>query len=152
MTDDYARATGQPRTIELAGVIYRVSRLRPSIVGELGAWLKEVVPNPREEARGYMVGLSDEVAKHVWTLAVQEARDWPPSLFSERGEELLLTTFEGQARLLYALLRREAADLTLEKARELADRLEEADFDRLLELALPAEVGDPKAPAATPTP
>jgi hypothetical protein len=155
--DDYARFTSQPRPIVLDGVQYPVPRLRPSLVGELGAWLKEAVPNPRDEARRHMAGLPDDVAKHVWTLAVEEARHWPPTLFSERGTELLLTTFEGQVRLVHALLRRGVAGFTLDAARDLADRLDQEDFERLFEAALPGEVGDPKAPAAgttatTPTP
>lgn len=147
MSNDYARATGQPRPIELGGKTYQVPILRPAILGELSAWLKEVVPDPRVIARQHMEGLPDEVQKAMWLNAVEEARYWPPSVNSTEGKERLVSTYDGQVRTLYALLRRTTAGFTQDDAQSLAETMSSDDFDRLFELATPGELGDPKAPA-----
>lgn len=149
MGNDYARATSQPRTVTLDGRDYRVSKLSPAIVGEIEAWLRERAPNPRAEAKAYMEGLPVEVQKHIWSEACIEAKSWPPSMDDDEGKRLLYLTAEGQARLLFAFLRRHAADFTLEKARDLAERVDQGDIGRVIEASSTEEIGDlrdPKAP------
>jgi hypothetical protein len=142
MAEDFSRATGQPKSIILDGCSYKVAKLNPRIVGELTAWLKTVVPNPKQEALEYMKGQSDEVAKHIWSGACAEAAYWPPDITSDEGRKHLLLNANGQVELLYALLHKHAADFTREKAAQLAERLEIEDFGNILSLSLPGEGGD----------
>lgn len=150
--EDYARATSQPRTITIEGVDYRVSRWTPSILGEIQAWLKTQVPNPMETAKEFMKDLPESLQKEIWMQAREDAKEWPPDINSSIGQRLLVETAEGTARLVYALLRRNAATLTLEKARDMADRMELSSIEELGKLAAPGEVGDvqiPPIPAPT---
>ena len=142
MAEDFARDTGQPKTITLDGCDYKVAKLTPRMLGELTEWLKSKVPNPKKEALEYMKGQSDEVAKHIWTGACAEAIDWPPDITSDLGRSHLIFSFDGQVKLLTVLLRKHAADFTEAKASELADRLSIDDFGKLMALALPGEPGD----------
>lgn len=147
MTNDYAHATGAPRTISLDGVDYKVPRLRPRDLGAMQQFVKERVPNPKVEARRLMEGLPDAVAIHIWDQAVEEARDWPPPLGSPQATAILMSA-EGQAMFLHLLLSRTTADFTEEKARELAERISVGDMERLIDLSRPGEPGDPKAAGA----
>lgn len=141
---DYAKATGQPRRVTLAGVEYSVPRMAPSILGELDAYLKSAVPDPRVEAKKFMEGLPDAVAIHIWDQATADAAYWPPRTLDERGQLLLLTTPGGQAQLVYSLLRRTIAGLTREQAGAIADALSTEDVVALLEAAMPEEFSPPK--------
>lgn len=152
MSHDYGRPTGQPRKVTLAGVEYQVPKLTPSILGELDTWLKEQVPNPRVAARDdlrAMADLPEEVQKHVWTTAVEEARDWPPRHDSVQGNTLLFHTYAGLSQFLFSLLKRTTPGITIEQAGAIVDSLSEdgKDVQALLEAVSPGEVGDPKAPA-----
>lgn len=146
MVDDYARATGQPAPILLDGKEYRVGKLRPVDLGRLQAWLKTKVPNPLELVRPHMDGLPDEVAKHVWTLAYEEFKRWPPQFGDEATIDLLVGA-EGQAEFLLVALGRYLPGFTRADAEQLVERIELDDFMAVMALAMPGAVGDPKAPA-----
>jgi hypothetical protein len=152
MALDYARATGAPRTVTLAGRDYRVHKIRPRDLGELEAWFKDVTPDPRVEARKFMEGLPDAVAKHMWDRALEDARGWPPRLDSDAGSDLMSTP-EGQARSLWLILRRGLPGMTLDEARDLADAISREDYEEVIALARPGDPGDPKpmAPAESPS-
>jgi hypothetical protein len=145
--DDYARATGQPKTVTIRDVDYRVHKFRPRDLGEIEAWMKTRVANPREEARRYMEGLPDAVAKHVWDRALEASSDWPPTFENDAGQALLMSE-EGMAFIVWVCLRRGIAGFTLDQARDLAETLDVDDVLALTEAAKPGEVGDPKVPAA----
>jgi hypothetical protein len=141
--DDLATLTAASRRITLDDVDYQVPRLTPRMAGRLQAWVKEQIPNPRTEAREHMQGQSDVVAMHIWDLAVEEARDWPPSLDSPEANALLMSP-EGQAVFLLTIFGPSIAGFDLARAERIADRITLEDFNRLLQLVSPGEPSDPK--------
>lgn len=145
MGQDFARATGQPKTITLNGVDYKVGKLTPRDYGELQALAKEFCPDPRRIARELMGGLPDEVAKCMWLRACDDAKDWPPQLGSEKMTEIMITPI-GQAKLLYLSLKKHNP-ITEEQAGELAGYMTEDDMNAIMGMTASGELGDPKSPA-----
>ena len=148
MSDDFARATGAPISLVLAGKEYLVYKLRPRDLGELEAWMKSVTPDPRLEVARLLKDVPEEVGKHMWDSACAEARDnWPPRFDTMEGQRLL-STAEGEARIVHQILKRGLAGFTLEAARDLAEQLSAEDIAALMRAAGPGEPGDPKSQAA----
>ncbi len=147
--EDYARATDSTQTVEIDGKSWQVSKLTPRDIGDLQAFLKEQVPNPRLLARDLCAGMGDELAKHIWDSLNEEYRSWPPSLGTAEGNQLILHTFEGNARLLWVVLRRHNRHVDLDRARELAEAVDLDLINRVLAMALPEYASDPKARTAT---
>lgn len=149
MSDDYARATGAAGTIWIGDREYRVSKFTPRDIGDLQAWLKEQVPDPRLEARRIMEGMPDAVAIEVWKTMALEAKEWPPTLATEKGNELLTVTSEGIARLLWVTLRKHNG-VDLGEARKLSNDISIEDLGHIMQLASPESDQSPKA-VTTPT-
>lgn len=143
MPDDFARATGSPNSIRINGATYLVSKFTPRDIGDLQAWLKSEIPDPRIEAKRLIDGLPDAVAIEIWRTMAQEAQSWPPSIGDERSNTLLTTTSEGITRLLWVTLRKHNR-IDLAAARELADVVELDTITELVRLASPESTG-PKA-------
>jgi hypothetical protein len=141
---DFAKATGAPALVQILGQEYKVFELRPRDLGEMEAWFRSVVPNPRIEALTYMKDQSDAVAMHIWDSMIDQP--WPPKFQSEEGQELLLSA-EGQARALHIVLRRGFANgqFTLDDARDLTERMSLKEVLDVLNVASPGEPGDPLA-------
>ena len=147
MSDDYAKATSAPGFITINGKEYRVGKFGPRDLGDIEAWLKSQVPDPRLMARELCAGLPDAVAIEVWRDLSMEAANWPPSLETRQGNKLLTQTHEGHAILLYVALKKHNASFTLEMARHItADDQEIALV--VSKMAQPEETFDPKSPAA----
>ncbi len=144
MSDDYARATGSPRCIRINGSEYQVSKFTPRDIGDLQAWLKSEVPDPKLEARKLLEGLPDAVAIEVWRTMAEESKSWPPTIGDERGNQLLTSTSEGIARLLWVSLRK-FNRVDLPKARELSEVVELSEINELVRLASPESADVPKA-------
>lgn len=154
MSDDYALATGAPVTVTAAGRQWVVHTLRPRDFGEIEAWLKSVIPDPRIEAAKLLKAqdLPEAVAKHVYDRAVEEAREnWPPTLDSPAAQ-IQLGTPEGEARILFQVLRRGQPALTLEQAGQLAEQFSPAELQAIFAAASPGDPGDPKFPTGEPEP
>lgn len=149
MSDDFARATGSPLYVTINGKEYRVSKFTPRDIGDIQAWFKSEVPDPRVEARKFIEGIPDAVAIEVWKTAVEEARNWPPTLGDERSNDLLVASSEGVARLLWVTLRRHNG-IDLPQARQLVDHLDIGDIAELIRLASPESADVPKASTASP--
>jgi hypothetical protein len=151
-SEDYAKATAAPRYVTINGREYRVGKYGPRDIGDLEAWLKTQVPDPRLMARELCAGLPDAVALEVWRDLSAEAMNWPPDVTSRIGNKLLMNTWEGHARLVFASLSRHNADFTLDEARTLT----KADCELAIEisnLSWPEPTFDPKGqPAMTPVP
>jgi hypothetical protein len=145
MSDDYSRATGAPGSLRLAGREFLVGKFSPRDIGDLQAWLKEQVPDPRARARELIQGMPESVALQIWKDLSEEARDWPPSFGSAKATSLLTTNGEGIARLLWVTLRRHNPGFNLEAARALADQVDFDDVNRVIALASPESATDPKA-------
>jgi hypothetical protein len=143
--DDYAKAVAAPPSIVLGGVTYRVSRQGPRIYGELQQFLKSHVPDPRIMAKDLCRDLPDAVALQVWRDLCEEAKDWPPSLESHEGNLILTTTLEGSTQVVYTLLRRHCAEMTLERARSIAEDITTEQVGELIRLSMPEPNFDPKA-------
>jgi hypothetical protein len=146
--EDYSKATASPRTIRIGDVDYRVAKWGPRDIGDLEAWLKSQVPDPRLMARQLCEGLSDAVALEVWRDLSMEATSWPPDITSRQGNKLLMNSHEGHTQLLWVALRRHNASFTLEQAREIARTNYEVAMQAAA-LAQPEEDFSPKSPAAT---
>lgn len=145
MADDYARATAAPNSIRLAGRDFLVSKFTPRDIGELQAWLKSEIPNPREEAKRLIQGVPDAVALQIWRDLNEEAKDWPPSFGSEKATNLLVTSPEGNARLLWVTLRKHNPGFDLAAARTLVESIELDRIHDLIAKASPEAATDPKA-------
>ncbi len=143
--EDYARATDSTQTVEIDGKSWQVSRLTPRDMGDLQQFLREQIPNPRLLARDLCAGMSDEVAKHIWDDLNEEYRTWPPSFGTAEANRHLLHTLEGNARLLWVVLRRTHRNVDLERARELALDVDLEKINEVVSKALPEYARDPKA-------
>lgn len=152
MSEDYARSTAAPRQFQIEGKVYQVSKLTPRAIGDIQAFLKDAIPDPRKLIRPLMDGLPDVVQLEMWRGACEAAKSWPPEIGSEESIQALLSV-EGQAKFLWVAFRRHTEGWTLEKARELSARYEMSseEFGELMELMGPKELGDPLAPTATET-
>jgi hypothetical protein len=148
VSDDYAKATAAASFIEIGDVTYRVGKFGPRDIGDLEAWLKSQVPDPRLAAKDLCAGLPDAVAKEVWTDLSMEAANWPPSVDSRQGQKLLTQTWDGNAMLLWVSLRRHNASFSLEDAKRLTKTDDEIAIKVML-LAFPEATFDPKSQAAT---
>jgi len=135
-SDDYAKATGSPSSIRINGSEYRVSKFTPRDIGDLQQWLKEQIPDPKVEARKLLEGLPDAVAIEIWKTQAEAAKDWPPTIGDDRAQDLLVTTSEGSARLLWVTLRKHN-QVDLEKARALAQEAEIETIQQVVRLASP---------------
>lgn len=150
MADDFAVAAASPRPIRIGGAEYLVGKFTPRDLGDLQAWLKEQVPDPRLKARELCRDLPDAVALQVWKDLREDALDWPPSFNSREGSWLLTTTHEGAARVLWVLLRQHNEGVDLVRARELVKAVSQAELNLLIDMGFPEPTFDPKAPT-TPT-
>lgn len=143
--EDYARATGAARTFTIEGVDYRAAKLSPRGIGDLQAYLKEVVPDPRRVARDLMDGLPEAVQLKILERAWEDAKSWPPAFGDPKTFHHFLS-IEGQARLLWVCFRKHNPNFTLEFARDLSIRyeMEVEELNQLMDLVSPGEFGDPK--------
>lgn len=144
--EDYAKAAASPGFITIGEVQYRVAKFGPRSLGDLQAWLKSQVPDPRLKAREICAGLSDAVALEVWREFSTEAMGWPPSIDTIEGNKLLTMTHEGAAQVAFALLRKHNPAVDMAKARELADSMDSAQINELIRLGFPEANFDPKGP------
>lgn len=157
MNDDYGKAAAAPSRITLGGVDYRVAKQGPRIYGELTQFLKSFVPDPRLKAKELLAAIPPDavalkdVALRIWEDLSREAENWPPSLESFEGNQILTTTHEGATQVVYSLLRRHNADITLERARSIADDITAAEIAEMIRLSMPEPTFDPKSPAGTTT-
>ncbi len=145
MPDDYAKDTAAPSFITIGDRDYRVGKFGPRDLGDLQAFIKSRVPDPRLMARELCAGLPDAVAIEVWRDLSAEASRWPPSYDSREGCEVLMATWEGHAQVVWISLRRHNADFTLERARQLTEHDDEL-MMKVFILAQPEPTFDPKAP------
>lgn len=144
MPEDYAKAVGAAMMLTINGREYQVSKFTPRDIGDIQAWLKSEIPDPRLEARKMLDGLPDAVAISIWRTMAEEAKNWPPTLGDERANQLLTTSTEGVARLIWVTLRKHNG-IDLEKARELANTIEIDEVNELVRLASPESADVPKA-------
>lgn len=148
---DLAIATGAERTVLVSGVTYRVPKLTPAILGRINAWLKDQVPNPKDRARERMAGLPDAVALAIWRDAVEEAKDWPPTFGTPKGDAYLMQ-FDGVTQILFVLLSVTVPGFTIDQARAIVNAIGAEGVNHILSLAgselrEPVRAGDddPKA-------
>lgn len=152
MAEDYAKATAAPAFIMIGDVRYRVGKIGPRDKGDLEAYIKSQVPDPRLLAKELCAGLPDAVAIEVWRDLSMEAANWPPDLASRVGNKILIETWEGNAQLLYVILRRHNANFTIDDARAFTKNDDEL-AEQAFFMSLPEPTFDPKAqPATTPVP
>lgn len=148
--NDYGKDTAAPNHITLSGVTYRVAKQGPRIYGELQQFLKGHVPDPRLKAREIIRDLPDAVALRIWQDFQDEARDWPPALYSLEGNMILTTTLEGATQVVYSLLRKHNAEITMDRARAIAEDMTTDQVNELIRLSMPEPDFDPKS-EPTPT-
>lgn len=145
MSRELAELTAAPRTFPYKGGEYPVPKLRLRDVGEMQAWLMDRVPSPLAQARVHLDGLPEAVAIHVWDVAVAASRSWPPTPDSPEGMARLSLP-DGQAFLVWVVLRRAIPGFDLAAAEAIADAMTGEDFGRLMALANPGDPADPKSP------
>jgi hypothetical protein len=151
MTDDYAKATAAPGYVRIGAVEYRARKFSPRDIGDCEAWLKQEFPDPRMKARELCAGMSDAVALVIWQELSEEATDWPVAAMSAKGSYHLMFTWEGNAYLAWAAFRRNQADITLDRAREITADATTEEIAALVRAVFPEETFLPKDPASTAT-
>lgn len=152
MSDDFAKATARPGFVTIADTEYRVSKFGPRDLGDLQAWLKAQIPDPRLMARELCAGLSDTVALEIWRELSEEAKLWPPSVASSQGNEMLMLTYEGNVQLLTVALRRHNPGLDSAKIRAIAETISIDEIANVLSAGFPEDAFVPKAIPETATP
>lgn len=150
MADDFAIATAAPRSATIAGGCYLVGKLTPRDLGDLQAFVRESVPDPRLKARELCRDLPDAVAIEIWRDLSVEAKFWPPAIDSEEAGRALFMTGEGAARVLWVMLRRHNEGVDLERARRLADAVSFEELRAIFDMGFPENDFAPKSPR-TPT-
>lgn len=141
---DLAIVTGAERTVIVAGTTYRVPKFTPAILGRINAWLKDQIPNPKDRARDRMVGLPDSVALAIWQDAIEEAKSWPLTMGSPKGDAYLMQ-FDGATRILYELLRVTTPGFDLGQAEQMMNQIGMEGINHILSLA-GMEVRSPVTP------
>lgn len=131
---DFSIPAGSHRQFSLNGKVYMVPKFTPSILGQINSWLKDLVPNPKDEARRRMEGLPDAVALAIWSDGVKEARSWPPMFGSAEGNQHLLQ-YNGMSVLVHALLSKANRDVTREEAEQIVDAIGLDGVNHIMELA-----------------
>jgi hypothetical protein len=148
MSDDFSKATASPSVISLAGKEYKLGKFGPRDLGDLQAYIKDAVPDPRLMARELCAGLPDAVALAIWTDLSREAQDWPPAIESARGDRILMMTYGGAVRVLWVALRRHNR-FDEKDAEELAKLVTQDELNEVVRRSFPEATFDPKSTAAT---
>ena len=148
MQEDYAKATGAPGYVTIQGVAYRVKKFNPRDLGDLQAWLKKQMPDPRLMARELCAGLPDAVALQIWKDLSEEAKDWPPTVMSWKGNFQLMFTWEGNAMVAWVALRKHQADVTYERALQITADATTEEIAELMRAAFPEDTFGPKVQVA----
>lgn len=148
MADDYAKATAAPGFIQIGEAQYRVGKISPRDKGDLESYIKSQSPDPRLMAKELCAGLTDAVAIEVWRDLSMEAANWPPGLESRIGNKVIMETWEGNAQLLWVVLRRHNGNFTIEDARRLT-KIDDEVAARALMLSIPENTFDPKSQPVT---
>lgn len=151
MSDDFAIATAAGRPVRIAGADYLIGQLTGCDLGDLQAYIKEQVPNPRLEAKELCRDLPDEVAKQIWIDLFEESKNWPPTVWSDEGNRILTQTREGAARVLWVLLRKHQPGFTIDHGRAMAKEIGFAQLNKLIDMGFPEDDVVPKSQAPTPT-
>lgn len=153
-TDDYGKDVAAPTRVMIGGVDYRVAKLGPRIMGELTQFLKSFVPDPRLKAAEILRDLPavpNEIGLRIWEDFCREAESWPPTLDSYEGNMILTTTLEGAKQVVWSLLRKHDASMTMQKAEQIAESMTHDDISRLLMACQPERTFDPNSPGAPTT-
>ena len=146
--DDYAKAAGSPSTVKIGDRTFKLGKFTPRDLGDLQAFIKIRIPDPRLAARELCQGMSDAVALKIWNDLSLEALNWPPSLESRQGNELLMMTHEGAATVLWVALRRHNK-VTEKECAELALDVTIDELAAVLSGGFPEPTFDPKSMTAT---
>jgi hypothetical protein len=144
MNNDYAKDTAAGQPVTIGGKEYRAAKFGPRSLGDLTAWLKKQVPDPRLQIRELCEGLGDGVALQIWRDLQDAAQDWPPSLLTPEGNLLLTGSSEGAAQVIWVSLRKHQPYITLEKALEMALDIENEELFELIRLGFPEGTFVPK--------
>lgn len=143
--DDYAKATAAGTPVTIQGKSYRAAKFGPKAIGDLNAWLKAQKPDPRLMAKDLLPGLSDAVAREIWRDLWDESKDWPLMLGHPEGAQLLATTSEGSAQVVWVSLRKYQPGIDLAAARAIADEMDPEEVGALIAAGFPEDSFDPKA-------
>lgn len=146
---DLASLAATPRTIILGDSEYKISPFRLRDLSELAAYLKDVVPHPVAAMRPALEGMSSEDKALAFQGAFVEARSWPPGVDSDQGQQVLVYTQAGRAKLVYVILSRHQPELTPDDALKIADSLTVDQFERITSLASGKEHAVPNSDPAT---
>jgi hypothetical protein len=154
---DLATAANEPREVELGGMTYKVSLLTPRQWAPLQAYIRDHVPDPvtvavGELAQARALGIEVTPADRQFLLAEarKDAKAWPPALGSQEWFRVL-DGDEGRARFLLTVLGKHQPSLTIEQARDLADRLTIDEILPVIRSVFGVEDRGPKVPGPAAT-
>jgi hypothetical protein len=152
MSNDLAALSASPRSVTLGGEAYQVSPFTMRDLGTLGAYLKDVVPHPVAAVRMSIAGMDESDKALVIQEAFAEARThWPPRFESDQGQEILVYSREGRAKLTHVILSKHQPDLTIDQAMVIADAMLGGEFLAMMSLASGKEPKVPNSGTATTT-
>lgn len=120
---DLATLNNIPRPITLGGVTYTVSALKIKEWAAVQQFLKDNVPNPLSVLRtSDLKGLSPSDRKELLSVALRDARNWPPGVASPEWWQAL-DHEGGWAKVFHCILVKHQAGFTAEQAEDLAEKL-----------------------------
>lgn len=142
--------TAAPRTLTLAGRQFTVSPLELREWGDLQGWLKDNGQSPLKAVAPGLDALSDGDRKTVLAMAMEKQLRWPPRVATTEWFEAISGSAGGDARFLWAVLRKHQPGLTLEEADRLAQAASVEESQALVLLAIGVDP-PPKSPAPSGT-
>ena len=105
--------TDQPEyTATIGGQEYGFSELTLESKGRLQAWIRKNLPDPMEQVKTILDGLTQEDRNHLLNEARKERKDWPPDLSTNAGRVAILSTDAGQAELFFEAFRAHYPEIT----------------------------------------
>lgn len=132
---DITRVLPVPVTVNLAGKPYKVSELTLEDFAALQQWIKEHYPHPFDRIREHISKFDKSQQEILLRAAYEDGEDWPPSVLSERGRRLLLTSEKGSVEFIRLVLSKNQPDFTLADATHLCHAAKSEDVQALLSAA-----------------
>lgn len=109
-------------TFRFEGLDYILTELSVGDRAELGAVLRNVVPNPLTEVKTALASAPPATASALWKEASRQYAFWPPTIESEEGQNLLFTNRALQEAVLFHALKRRQ-EITADKVKHMVDSM-----------------------------
>jgi hypothetical protein len=135
------RIIPQPVEMEVGGKVLKFAQLRIGEIACIQAWL-DSLPNPLEQIKPSLEGLSPDERKSLLMEAQKEFRNWPPQYGTQRGLELIGRP-EGTKMFMRSALKRCQHNMTDLECDEITNSLEMDQLADIIEVASTGKLAGP---------